>query len=149
VFVDNQPVTRTDALGHALVRNLRPYEANRIGIDATQLPIDASVGAQSVEVVPAWRSGALVQMPVQRERGGLFRLVRKDGTAVPPGAVVRFNGVEFPVGLDGRTYVTGYDHGLGGEALWDGGRCLFRVDPPPPDDPLPYLGNIACRAAGE
>jgi outer membrane usher protein len=149
VFLDNQPVTRTDAMGHALVRNLRPYEPNRIGIDATQLPIDASVGAQSVEVLPAWRSGALVQMPVQRERGGLFRLVRKDGTAVPAGAVVRFKGTEFPVGLDGRTYVTGYDHGVGAEARWDGGRCAFRLDPPPPDDPLPHLGDIACRAAGE
>jgi outer membrane usher protein len=149
VFVDNQPVTRTDAAGHALVRNLRPYEANRIGIDATQLPLDASLGAEAVEVVPAWRSGALVRMPVQRERGGLFRLVRRDGTAVRAGAVVRFNGAEFPVGLDGRTYVTGYDHGLGGEARWDGGRCVFRVDPPPPDDPLPNLGDIACRAAGD
>ena len=33
VYVDNQPVTHTDASGQALVRNLRPYEANRIGID--------------------------------------------------------------------------------------------------------------------
>ena len=149
VFVDNQPVTRTDATGHALVRNLRPYEANRVGIDATQLPIDASLAAESVEVVPAWRSGALVRMPVQRERGGLLRLVRRDGSAVRAGAVVRFNGAEFPVGLDGRTYVTGYDHGLAGEARWDGGRCVFRVEPPPPDDPLPDLGDVACRAAGE
>lgn len=149
VYVDNQPVTRTDARGQALVRKLRPYEANRIGIDAGQLPLDASVGAESIEVVPAWRSGALVRLPVERVRGGEFRLVQRGGAAVPAGASVRFKGAEFPVGLDGLTYVTGYDHGLAGEARWPGGRCVFRVPPPPVDDPLPQLGDIACRAVGE
>ncbi|MFO1408765.1 MAG: fimbria/pilus outer membrane usher protein [Steroidobacteraceae bacterium] len=149
VYVDNQPVTRTDAQGRALVRNLRPYEANRIGIDATQLPLDTSLGAESVEVVPAWRSGALVRLPVERVRGGELRLVQRGGAAVPAGAIVHFKGSDFPVGLDGYTYLTGYDHGLAGEARWPGGRCVFRVPPPPPDDPLPQLGDIACRAPGE
>jgi outer membrane usher protein len=149
VYVDNQPVTHTDAAGQALVRNLRPYEANRIGIDATQLPIDTSIGAQTIDVVPAWRSGTLVRLPVQRERGGQFRLLRHDGAAVPAGAVVHFKGADFPVGLDGRTYVTGYDHGMAGEAHWPDGRCVFRVPPPPPDDPLPDLGDIVCRVVGE
>ncbi|MCC7461511.1 MAG: fimbrial biogenesis outer membrane usher protein [Gammaproteobacteria bacterium] len=148
VYVDNQPVTRTDSQGQALVRNLRPYEPNRIGIDATQLPLDTSIGAESIEVVPAWRSGALVRLPVERVRGGEFRLIQRGGAAVPAGAIVRFQGAEFPVGLDGQTYVTGYDHGVAGEAYWPGGRCVFRVPPPPLADPLPQLGDITCRALG-
>ena len=148
VYVDNQPVTHTDASGRALLRHLRPYEANRVSIDATELPIDASLATQSIEVVPAWRSGAVVRLPVARERGGMLRLVRAGGAPVPAGAVVQFKGASFPVGLDGRTYLTGYDHGLAGEAHWDGGRCLFRVPPPPPDDPLPDLGDVPCRAPG-
>ena len=149
VYVDNQPVTHTDANGQALVRNLRPYEANRIGIDATQLPLDASIGAEAIEVVPAWRSGALVRLPVERVRGGEFRLILRGGAPVPAGATVHFKGGDFPVGLDGQTYVTGYDHGFAGEAHWPGERCVFRVPPPPLDDPLPQLGDIVCRAVGE
>lgn len=149
VYADNQPVALTDESGQALVRNLRPYEANRISIDAAQLPLDTHIGAETIEVVPAWRSGIRVRLPVERVRGGEFRLVQRDGAAVPAGAVVHFKGADFPVGLDGHTYVTGYDHGLAGEARWPGGRCLFRVPPPPLEDPLPQLGDIACRAAGE
>jgi hypothetical protein len=59
--------------------------------------------------------------------------------------VVKFNGNEFPVVLDGTVYVTGYDHGSAGEASWATGRCVFRLDPPPSNDPLPDLGTIRCR----
>jgi len=149
VYVDNQPVTRTDAAGRALVRNLRPYEANRIGIDATQLPLDTRIDAETIDIVPAWRSGALVRLPVERVRGAEFRLLQRGDVPVPAGATVRFQGADFPVGLDGHTYVTGYDHGLAARAQWPGGHCVFRVPPPPPDDPLPQLGDILCRNAAE
>jgi len=51
------------------------------------------------------------------------------------------------VGLEGLTYVTGYDHGTTGEAHWNGGHCTFRLPPPPPgDEPQPDLGKITCRS---
>ncbi len=61
-------------------------------------------------------------------RGGIFRLVTRDGTPVPAGAIVRFMGANFPVTYDGVTYVTGFDHGTAGTAQWDGARCSFRLD---------------------
>jgi outer membrane usher protein FimD/PapC len=71
--------------------------------------------------------------------------VGADGKPLPVGATVTLKGVQFPVVQDGVVYVTGYDHGMRAEADWDGGHCSFRLEPPPPDDPLPDMGTIACR----
>ena len=147
IYVENQPVAVTDSNGIALIPNLRSWDINRLSVDPLQLPLDAAVDNPQVRIVPPYRSGVLVSFPVRRERTGLFRLLRTDGSAVPPGAVVKFQGAEFPVGLDGLTYVTGYDHGTTGEAHWNGGHCTFRLPPPPPgDEPQPDLGKITCRS---
>jgi outer membrane usher protein len=82
---------------------------------------------------------------VQRVNPATFRLVQPDGRAVPAGAVVQLNGGTFVVALDGLTYVTTLDHGVGASAQWEGERCAFRVGPPPQDDPLPDLGTIVCQ----
>jgi len=147
VFFDNQPVGRTDDNGLALVPNLRSFDVNRLSIDPLQLPLDATVTDTQVQIVPPYRSGNLVRFPVQRVHSGVFRLQRADGKPVPAGAVVKFQGEEFPVGLDGLTYVTGYDHGTTGEARWAGGQCRFRLPPPPAGEPQPDVGIIACRSA--
>lgn len=145
VYVENQLTTQTDSSGKALLYNLRPYEANHISIEPEDLPLDTTIASTSTVLAPPYRSGVIARFPVERVRGGTFKLVTEDGQPVPVGAVVKFNGKEFPVVLDGTVYVTGYDHGSAGEASWATGRCAFRLDPPPSDDPLPDLGTIRCR----
>jgi outer membrane usher protein len=146
VFVENQPVGRTDADGVLLVPHLRPYERNHLSIDPAQLPLDVSVDVPSIDVVPAYRSGATVRLPVARDHAGVFHLQRADGRPVPAGAIVTLKSASFPVGLDGLTYVKGYDHGLRGEAAWDGGHCAFRLPPPPGSEPVPDVGVIRCTS---
>ncbi len=146
VYVENQLTARTDDAGRALLFNLRPYEANRVSIVPQDLPLDTTIESASTTVAPPFRSGVVVRFPVERTRGGTFRLVTEDGTAVPTGAEVVFNGGKFPVVLDGKVYVTGYDHGTQGSATWKEGRCVFRLPPPPADDPLPELGTVRCRS---
>jgi outer membrane usher protein len=145
VYVENQLTTQTDASGKALLYNLRPYEANHISIQPEDLPLDTAIASTSTVLAPPSRSGVIAHFPVERVRGATFTLATGDGTAVPVGAVVKFNGNEFPVVHEGMVYVTGYDHGSAGEASWESGRCVFRLDPPPGDDPLPDLGTIRCR----
>lgn len=147
VYYENQPVAQTDANGIAVVRDLRSFDVNRLSVDPLQLPLDAQIANPQVQVVPPYRSGTLVQFPVQRIHAGLFRLRRADGSAVPPGAVVTLQGEEFPVGLDGLAYVTNYDHGTNGEARWSEGKCSFRLPAPPPGQAQPDLGVILCRSA--
>jgi outer membrane usher protein len=147
VFYDNQPVARTDDNGIAVVRDLRSFDVNRLSIDPLQLPLDAAVANPQVQVVPPYRSGMLVEFPVKRIHSGLFKLQRADGTWVPAGAVVTLQGEDFPVGFDGLAYVTNYDHGTSGEVHWVGGKCSFRLPPPPTGELQPDLGVIACRSA--
>jgi outer membrane usher protein len=146
VYVENQLTTHTDANGRALLYNLRPYEANRISITPEDLPLDTSIAASSTIMAPPYRSGVIARFPVERVRGGTFRLVMDDGRPVPVGAVVTLKGVQFPVVQNGMVYVTGYDHGMAADASWNGGHCHFRLEPPPSDDPLPDMGIVQCRA---
>jgi outer membrane usher protein len=136
VYVENQLTTYTDQSGRALLYNLRPED----------LPLDTTIGASSTIMAPPYRSGVIARFPVERVRGGTFRLITDDGSPVPAGASVKLQGTLFPVVLDGMVYVTGYDHGMQAEAMWSGGHCSFRLQPPPPDDPLPDMGTIQCRA---
>jgi outer membrane usher protein len=145
VYVENQLTTYTDATGRALLYNLRPYEANRISITPEDLPLDTTIAASSTIMAPPYRSGVIARFPVERVRSGTFRLVTDDGKPVPVGAVVTLRGTQFPVVLDGMVYVTGFDHGMSAEASWSGGQCTFRLEPPPPDDPLPDMGTVTCH----
>jgi outer membrane usher protein len=147
IYVENQLTARTDATGKALLYNLRPYEANQISIEPEELPLDTTISARSIVVAPPYRSGVIAKFPVQRVRGGTFRLITDDGTPVPVGAKVNLKGTLFPVVLDGVVYVTGFDHGMAADATWSGGHCVFRLPPPPGDDPVPDVGTIRCRAA--
>ena len=144
VYVDNQPITRTDKKGYALIRNLRPYEENRISVDPAELPIDTAIGSRMLAIAPAFRSGSRLRFPVERERGATFRLIRSDGSPIPSGAEVIVKSRRFAVALDGLVYVTNLDHGLIATAEWNDERCTFRLPPPPLDDALPDLGNITC-----
>lgn len=144
VYVDNQPISRTDEQGYALIRNLRPYEENRISVDPAELPLDTTIGSRVLAVAPAFRSGSKLRFPVERERGATFRLIRVDGSPLPAGADVIVQSQHFPVAIDGLVYVTHLDHGMTAVAEWNGERCMFRLPPPPSDDPLPDLGNITC-----
>jgi outer membrane usher protein len=147
VYVENQLTTHTDATGKALIYNLRPYEANHISIAPEDLPLDTTIAASSTIMAPPYRSGVVARFPVERVRSGTFRLVTEDGRPLPIGAIVKFHGALFPVVNNGMVYVTGYDHGTAAEASWDGGHCSFRLPPPSPDEPLPDMGTIQCRAA--
>jgi outer membrane usher protein len=146
VYVDHQLVTHTDKQGRALLHYLLPYQANRINIEPTELPLDTQIDNQTLTVVPSYRSGVIARFPVSHVRGATFRLIDESGNAIPVGAQVSFNGKVFPVTYDGVTYVTGYDHGMRGRVSWQGGSCDFRVRPPDTqDDPLPDLGDVKCR----
>lgn len=145
VYVENQLTTHTDSSGRALLYNLRPYEANRISITPEDLPLDTAINATTAIMAPPYRSGVVARFPVERVRGGTFRLVTEDGKPVPVGALVKLQGQVFPVVMDGVVYVTGYDHGTAAQADWKDGSCSFRLEPPPPDDPVPDMGTIRCR----
>ena len=144
VYVENQLTTHTDANGKALLFNLRPCRP--IASASRRKTYTARHGhcRQHDHGAPI-SGGVIARFPVERVPSGTFRLVSEDSHAAR-GCHGENKGVLFPVVLDGLVYVTGYDHGMSAEASWPGGRCSFRLQPPPSDDPLPDMGTIQCRA---
>ena len=126
------------------------YERNEISIDPKQLPMDAALAVPTMQVTPAYRSGALVEFPVTRVRPATLRLVQADGTAVPAGASVRTRQETAPVGLQGLVYLNEAAGTQQAFAEWAGGRrCEFTFTRADGTDPVPDLGTIVCRSTAE
>ena len=106
VYVENQPVGRTDGKGRVLLHSLRAYEGNAVSIDPKELPLDASLATSATSVTPAYRSGPVVRFPVVRASAATLRLLLPDGTPVPPGASVVTRNERVPVAMDGLVYLT-------------------------------------------
>lgn len=147
VYVENQPVGRTDHKGRVLLDALRPYESNQVRIDPAELPLDASLAMPEMSVTPAYRSGPVVRFPVVRSRPATMRLVQHDGAPVPAGAEVVTRNERVPVGLDGFVYLTAAEGRHDAAAQWPGHRCLFSFERPDLGDPQPDLGRLTCRPA--
>ena len=147
VLADNQVVARTDSKGYAVLPRLRPYERNPIGIDQADLPLDAKVDALKLYAVPYYRSGVLVDFPVERVRAGTFHVVLDDGRPLPSGALARLEGRggEFPVALDGEAYLEGFEAQNRIVITWKGQRCTLDVPYPESTEPLPDLGKFVCK----
>jgi outer membrane usher protein len=144
VYLENQPVGRTDAKGRVLLPSLRAYEVNTVSLDPTELPMDASLATPTMTVTPAWRSGPVVQFPIIRASAATFRLLQSDGTPVPAGASVTTPNEQAPVALDGLVYLTSAEGRQQATAQWTGHRCSFSFERPEQAGPQPDLGDIRC-----
>lgn len=145
---DNRPVARTDARGRALISGLRGYEPNRIAIDPENLPFDAEVGALEAVLTPPARSGVALRLSVQRSRSASFRLVGRDGDAVPPGSELSIDGQSrsFPVGFDGKAFVSGLSaRRTQVLARWSGRSCRAWVQLDDEVGDVPELGTLRCE----
>jgi outer membrane usher protein len=146
VYVEHQPVGRTDEQGRVLLNSLRAYERNAVSIDPRELPLDASLANPAMSVTPAYRSGPVVRFPVARASAATLRLVLPDGTPVPAGATVTTRNERVPVAIGGFVYLTSAAGRHEAAAEWLGHRCLFDFERAERGDPQPDLGTITCRA---
>jgi outer membrane usher protein len=146
VYVENQPIGRTDRKGRVLLDRLRPYDTNQVSLDPAELPLDAALSSPTAQLTPAYRSGAVVRFPITRASAATMRLVQDNGEPVPAGARVHAPGGDATVALDGLTFLTnaaGYNEA---SASWPGHRCRFSFQRPEDGDPMPDLGEVRCRA---
>jgi outer membrane usher protein len=144
VYLDNQPVGKTDEQGRVLIDALRPYERNEISVDPKQVPMDGSLSQRAIGVTPAYRSGTLVRFPVERAMAATMRLVQANGSPVPAGAEATFGAARFPVALDGLLYVEGLDGSASIRVTWADGTCNLDAIRPAGNDPVPDLGDVRC-----
>jgi outer membrane usher protein len=149
ILADNQPAGRTDADGNALIPRLRAYDRNLISIDQRDLPIDAEIDKLKLDVVPYFRSGIDVKVPIRRSRGATLTVHLEDGSALPVGAMVTIvnvvgNDAACVVGYGGQVYVVGLGATTRLRARWGSAACEFDVTLAPNAEPLPDLGTFTC-----
>jgi outer membrane usher protein len=98
--------------------------------------------------VPAFRSGMLLDYPIERSRGALLTVMLENGEPLPSLAIVQIAGQEetFPTGLHGEVYVSQMADQNRFRATWPGGACEFDAAYTPSADPIPRLGPFECRA---
>jgi P pilus assembly protein, porin PapC len=129
VYLENQPVGRTDENGRLFVGNLRPFELNRISFDANSLPLNVQVQTTRIHVRPADQAGVLVELPLSVVQPTTFRL-RYAKSWVPAGAAVTLGKIQTAVGYEGLVFVQDErpDGLWQGEARWPEGSCRFTIE---------------------
>jgi outer membrane usher protein len=148
VLNENREVGRTDSAGRLLVPDLRSYDINRLSIEPTDAPADATVAFAARDVRPQDRSGVVVHFPIRTSHGALLRLVDETGQPLPVGSAATLAGTKtaVPVGYDGEAYVQDLDrHNKLNVERPDGRRCAVSFDYAPAKGEIPTIGPLACR----
>jgi outer membrane usher protein len=147
VLQENRDVGSTGSSGRLLVPDMRSFDLNRITIEPTDIPADATVDDPTHAVRPQDLSGVVIKFSVKVSHGALLRMVDAKGVALPVGATVKLQatGAVFPVGYDGDAYLQDLDsHNKVEIELPDGHRCSATFDYKPVPGDIPSIGPVRC-----
>lgn len=147
VYADNHLVGVTGKAGTLIVPNLRPYEANPIRIEQSDIPIGTRFDSFKAVVRPYARSGTTIQFSPNLVRGVLMRVNLVGGELLPAGAAVTVLGRSgtHPVATGGELYIEGLKGTERLRAQWKGRSCFFEVVVPNNNDPQPLIEGLICR----
>jgi outer membrane usher protein len=127
---ENQWLGRTGTNGRLLVTELRPFEANHVGLEPRALPPDAEASTDRLVLRPYRGGGIVASFGVQRAGARDLRLLLADGMPAPLGSALVVDGSERQrVGYDGLVHVEPPATGATWELHGAFGRCrLVPVD---------------------
>jgi outer membrane usher protein len=93
------------------VPSLNAYQSNKISIDPINLPLDASIATTQDVLVPADRSGVLVDFGIRTDvRSAVVILDGPSGQPLQAGLRGKTaSGRDFVVGYDGRAFIEGLE----------------------------------------
>jgi outer membrane usher protein len=149
VLHENRPIGKTNAAGKLLVTNLNSYQQNKISIDPLTLPIDANVPQTKATVVPADRSGAVVNFGVVTDApAALVTFQNASGHVLDPGlaGTLDDSGKSFIIGYDGEAYIQGLSpQNRVSITLADGSVCRASFAFTPTPDGQTQIPGVVCR----
>ena len=148
VSLNNRPIGRTNSHGVLLVPGLTAYQANKLALDPTDLPLDVEWDRVETSIAPADRSGAIARFGVRRSRQALLAVAMPDGTPIAPGTVFTISGrpdVNVVAGFDGQIFLKDVSGRQVLQALLaDGRQCLAIVDLGDTPDIAMNVRNVRC-----
>lgn len=148
VTLENRVIGETDANGDLLITPLNAYQRNRVAIDPMRLPADAHIDRVDDEVVPADRSGVLVNFRIAPVQAASVVLRDAQDQPVPLGSTVELNGREIAgaiVGYDGAVYLEGLAAHNTLRVHRPDGDCGVRFDYRYEAGNVPLIGPLSCR----
>jgi outer membrane usher protein len=149
VYSQNRPVGVTDRSGRILVPSLHSWQPNEITLDPTNLPVDVDMPETSRKIVPAERSGVVVDFGGSADgQAALVSFRDASGQFLPAGSSGRLGeaGEPFVIGYDGEAYVRGI--GSSNRAVIttpSGATCEADFAFTPSPGTQVQLRDIACR----
>jgi outer membrane usher protein len=150
-YLDNREVGTTDGSGRLFVPGLRAYEANRLRIDQSDLPLDHGLEEVEVVLAPPTRGGAVVRFPsreMRLVRGRLLENVDGGHSPVDGGTLrARVNKRVYvsPVGVDGEFELDNVPQGSWRALVRsERGVCVATLTIASSDELIQDLGTVAC-----
>jgi outer membrane usher protein len=148
VYQENRDVGTTDKSGRLLVPDMRAFDINHIGIEATDVPADADLALDHRVVRPQDRSGVVIRFPIRLSHSALVRLVDDAGSPIHLGstATLEATGAIVPVGYDGEAYLEDLGpHNKITIELVNGKQCTANFDYKPLPGDIPTIGPVSCQ----
>jgi outer membrane usher protein len=149
VLFQNQEIGQSDRGGRLVVRNLSPFDDNKIAIDPRMLALDLEVADTEKLVVPIDGGGVLVRFGVAKSPpSALVTLRLADGGYVPAGAEATRSGASerIIVGYDGQVFLADLD-AINDLTVYleDGVTCAARFAFSPGPKGGPGVVEAICR----
>ena len=147
VTLENRVIGDTDANGDILITPLNAYQKNRVAIDPMRLPPDAHIERVDDEIVPADRSGVLVNFRVEPVQAASVVLHDARGEPIALGSGVELNGdagAGALVGYDGAVYLEKLKPSNTLVVHAPAGNCRVRFDYRYEAGKVPLVGPLVC-----
>ncbi|MCP1732981.1 MULTISPECIES: fimbria/pilus outer membrane usher protein [Bradyrhizobium] len=149
VQYENRPVGVTDSRGLLLVPYLNSYQKNKISIDPKNLPVDADVPSTREVVVPADRSGVVVNFGIsETPKAALVTFTDSKGKPLAVGAQGHLESGKqtFVIGYDGQGYISGLtDQNVATIDLPDGSSCRAAFGYAPKPGEQVAIKDVICQ----
>jgi outer membrane usher protein len=151
-YLNNREVGRTGADGRLFVPELLPYQANKLRVEQSDLPLDYTLTEEEIVVAPPNRGGSVVAFPAHRIRLLRGRIVRQVGSGMMPIAYgtltvpTREGVLSSPLGQAGEFEIEGLQPGQWRGTVSRGRRaCEVTLHVPSGGEgPVQQLGVIRC-----
>ena len=148
VTQDNNAIGKTNFMGKFLVPNLRPWEANRLGIDPVDLSVNFDAAKVAEVMAPRGNSGVYVNFGGRTDVvSGIVVFVDAEGKPLQVGFKGHLEGKDdiFLVGHDGRAYVK--DLAASNVAIIDllDKECRARFDFTPEPGRQGIVRGVTCQ----
>lgn len=146
VSVNSESAGTTDSTGTLVLRNLSTYHDNTVTVTTADLPISVNV-TSPVHVVPPMAAPIDIAIPVLSRGGFSMRVVDESGAPLPAASYLTTGAAKYPVGYDGRVFISGVAAGALALSGQDARRaCTLTITVPTTIAQIPDLGTQICRA---